>query len=154
MLQDRTTPDGVRRLLVHRGKVYVASTNGAIYRADATGGDFDYFSCFCFFNIQMLRTDRGHLVIADEFSTVARIDLATGQVVAAFSLFGSEIAEVHEGRLLLYYDGGVIPLASAWTGQILGGQWQAPEQVSAMLVVRERGRPTAAPRSGSGLKMP
>jgi hypothetical protein len=45
---------------------------------------------------------------------------------------------VSDGRLLLYYDGGSIPLADAQTGQLLPGGFQSPIAVDAMLVIEER----------------
>ena len=151
-LQTRTTPDGVRVLLAHEGQLYVASTNGAIYRAAADGGEFEYFSCFCFFNLSMLAIDAGQLVAADEFGTVVRIDLATGALLTGFSLFGSRVAGVSDGVLLLYYDGGVIPFANARTGALLPGQFQAPGTVSSLFVLHVPAGPRA--RSRGGLKLP
>ena len=148
VLDTRTTPDGVRVLLAHQGMLYAASTNGAVYRAPAAGGAFDYFSCFCFFNITTMATDAGHLVVADENGTVVRIDLATGNLLTGFSLFGSHVAGMSDGVLLLYYDGGVIPLANSHTGAAMPGHFQAPGTVTSLFVldlptgprVRSRGK--------------
>ncbi|HEX6885723.1 MAG TPA: hypothetical protein VF530_20285 [Planctomycetota bacterium] len=150
----RMPPDGVRVLLLHGGLLYAASTNGALYRAPAGAGEFEYFTCFCFFNIGMLAVDGGQLVLADEFGTVVRFELESGTPVTGFSLFGAQVAGVSDGVLLLYYDGGVIPLASAFTGELLPGQLQAPATVVSLLVLETREGPRTRTRARGTLTPP
>jgi outer membrane protein assembly factor BamB len=148
-LETRQSPGPADALLVHGGFVYVG-TSGAIYRAPAEGGAFEYFTCFCFFGLKMLVVDGGELVAVDQSGIVARIELATGTPTAAFSMGGPVVSGVSDGVLLLYYDGGVIPLASAHTGELLGTTLQAPARFRSLVVIdtpeRRAARPKGTPR--------
>lgn len=154
VLDKRATPDGVRALLLRGDQLFVGSTNGAIHRAAAAGGDFTYFSCFCFFNINRLLADGGDLLVADQFGTVVRIDDQSGELLSGFSLGGLQVASVSEGALLLYYEGGVIPRVNARTGETLPGSFQSPGNVSAVLTLREPHLPRLAQRPRGGLQRP
>lgn len=134
-LEKRAVPGGVRAMLALDGFLFVTSTDSGIYRAPAAGGDFAYFSCFCFFNVQMMAADRGELVVADEFGTVARIDAVTGEVLTAFFLNGAGVLGLSKRALLLYYEGGPIPRVDAVTGAPLPGGFTSPLPVDVMLVI-------------------
>jgi outer membrane protein assembly factor BamB len=140
VLGKRATPDGVRTLLLEGDKLFVGSANGAIYRAEAAEGEFTYFSCFCFFNINRMVMDAGELVVADESGTVVRIDIEDGTLLTGFWLGGQQVAGASRGALLLYYEDGVIPRVDARTGEPLPGSFQSPGEVSALLVLREPGQ--------------
>lgn len=153
VLDKRATPDGVRAMLLRGNSLFIGSTNGAIYRADASGGEFSYFSCFCFFNINRILADGGDLLVADEFGTVVRIDATTGELLWGFSLGGQQVASVSGSALLLYYEGGVIPRVNARTGEPIPGSFQIPgADVTAVLALKNHDGPAKAPRSGTGLK--
>jgi hypothetical protein len=149
VLDTRPVPTSVHALLAHEGFLFAGGTDGAVYRAPLAGGDFGYFTCFCFSTIQAIVVEGADLVITDEFGITARSSLGTGELVTAFWVPPTNVMAVSDGRLLLYYDGGSIPLADAETGQSLPGGFQSPIAVEAMLVIEERPQPKQHPLRGN-----
>jgi hypothetical protein len=144
-LGSRQAPTSVRALLAHEGFVYAGGTDGAIYRAPAGGGDFTYFTCFCFATIRAIVVEAGDLVIVDEFGIAARASAETGALLTAFWVGPTNVMAATGGKLLLYYDGGSIPFADAQTGQPLPGGFHSPIAVDAMLVVPDAPQRRSSP---------
>ncbi len=149
VLDTRTLPTGVNALLVHKGFLLAAGSDGAIYRAKAEQGAFEYFTCFCFFDIRDLTASGGEILAGDGFGTVARIDPASGNIQSVFSV--GQLGSMTAGRdaLLVYY-GPEIPRFNLLTGQQLAGGFTSPIDVGAMLVVRDtppRVRQAPAPQA-------
>lgn len=147
----RSTPDAVRSLVIWNGAIYAGGADDAIYRAPINEGDFTYFSCFCFFQLQDMVIHDGDLVVVDGFGTVARVDATTGAVEAAFSVGSTNSMARTADALLFYYQGsgGAITMTDPQTGQALAGGYTSPIDVQTMLVIRdyraERSRVGAAP---------
>jgi outer membrane protein assembly factor BamB len=151
VIGSRSTPDAVRSLVVWNGALFAAGADAAIYRAPLNEGEFVYFSCFCFFQIQDMLVYEGDLVVVDGFGTVARVDAGTGAIQTAFFV-GSTNSMARRGDAPLFYaqgSGGTITLSNPETGQPLPGGFTSPIDVQAMLVTRdyraERARGGAAP---------
>lgn len=135
VLDWRTIPTSVHALLAHDGFLFVGGGDGALYRAPVASGAFEYFTCFCFSTVRAIVVDAGDLVAVDDSGLAARIDDATGQILTAFLVGATNVMAVSNGRLLLYYDGGTIPMADAQTGQRLPDSFFSPIAVEAMLVI-------------------
>lgn len=145
VLDTRLVPTSVRALLAHDGFLIAGGTDGAIYRAPVAQGDFAYFTCFCFSAIRAIVAEAGDLVVVDEFGLAARVSAETGVVETAFFVGATNVMAASDGALLLYYDGGTIPLVDAQTGQSLPGGFQSPIAVDAMLVLEEAPQGKAPP---------
>lgn len=135
VLDSRLAPTSVHALLAHEGHLLVGGTDGAIYRAPLAAGDFTYFTCFCFSTITAIVEEADDLVIVDEFGIAARVNDETGEVLTAFFVGATNVMAASDGALLLYYDGGTIPLVDAQTGAPLPGGFFSPIAVEAMLVL-------------------
>lgn len=145
VLDGRLVPTSVHALFAHDGFLFAGGADGAIYRAPVAQGDFTYFTCFCFSTIRAIVEDADDLVIVDEFGIAARVSDESGEVLTAFFVGPTNVMAASDGRLLLYYDGGTIPLADAQTGQPLPGGFQSPIAVDAMLVIDERPQQKSPP---------
>ena len=143
----RDAPAGVRALLAHEGYLFAGGADGAIYRAPIASGEFEYFSCFCFFDIQGMLVIDGDLFVVDGFGLLARVDAQTGEILGGFFVGQTNsMAATHE-TLLFYYAGGMIPTFDSQTGQPLPGVFESPADVRAMLVLRD-GPGRTAQRTG------
>lgn len=138
VLGTRTAPAGVRALLARDGFLIAAGADGAIYRAPIAGGDFEYFTCFCFFDVQAMAMAGDAIVVADGFGTVGRIDPDTGDILAAFFVGPTNSMAVADGDLLFYYAAGNIQRFDAQTGAPLPHGYKSPILVETMLVVPDR----------------
>ncbi len=152
VLSSRNTPAGVRALLAHRGSLFVGAADGAIYRAPVAQGEFEYFTCFCLFDIRDILVVGGDLFVADGFGLVARVSDETGEVLSAFFVGETNSMAASGGTLLFYYAGGLIPTFDAQTGEQLPGMFKSPVDVRVMLVIpdgpgRVTRRMTTSPRS-------
>lgn len=135
-LDSRALPSGVAGLLAHRGFLYAAGADSAIYRAPTSGGQFTYFSCFCFFDLQGMAVQEDLLFVVDVFGTTAHIDLATGEIVSAVWVGNTNTLAIQDGDLLVHSGAGVIGRRDMATGQELPGGYQSPIEISAMLVLK------------------
>lgn len=135
LLDWRAIPSGVQALLAHRGFLFAAGADGAVYRAPIDGGLFTYFTCFCFFNIQDLATDGLNLIIADQFGTVGIADLKTGVIHNAFWVGSLNAMVVQDGDLLVHSAGGVIDRRSLQDGSVLPGGYTSPIDINAMHII-------------------
>ena len=133
----RTAPAGVRALLAHDGQLFVGGADGAIYRAPIAGGDFEYFSCFCFFNIEGMVVVDGDLFIVDGFGLLARVDAQTGEILGGFFVGQTNSMAATKETLIFYYAGGMLPTFDAQTGQPLPDMFKSPVDVRTMLVLRD-----------------
>ncbi len=135
----RTAPSGVRAMLAQGGYLFVGGSDGAIYRAPVAQGAFEYFSCFCFFDIQAMVMEGGDLVIADGSGIVARVSDETGEILGAFSVGPTNSMATSDGALLFYYEGGggAITRVDSRTGQPLEGGFTSPINVQVMLVIKD-----------------
>jgi len=140
-LDTRTVPAGVRTLLIHGGRIFAGAADSAVYSAPVEGGAFEYFSCFCFFNIQGMAMLGDLIAIVDEFGTTALVDLE-GNIVNAFSVGTANSLAVLDGELLFYYagSGGTI-----WSfDPAIGGPgtkvFSSPVEVGVMLVLPDAPR--------------
>jgi outer membrane protein assembly factor BamB len=140
VLSSRNAPAGVRALLAHGGFLFAGGSDGAVYRAPVAGGEFEYFTCFCFWNIQAMVMEGGHLVIVDENGIVVRVDVETGQLLTGFFVGQTNSMAATGGKLLFYYAGagGAIPMVDAQTGAALPGGFKSPIDVRTMLVIPEQ----------------
>lgn len=134
----RKAPAGVRALVAHRGFLFVGAADGAIYRAPVSGGEFEYFTCFCLFQIQDIVVIGGDLAIVDSFGTVARVSAETGAITGAFSVGETNSMARLRNTLLFNHASGEIPQVDADTGTPLPGGFQSPIDVQVMLVISDR----------------
>lgn len=143
-IDKRVVPSAVRALLAHGGNLYAGAADTAVYRAPVADGSFEYFSCFCFFNIQDLIEVRGQIAIVDEFGTVAVVG-QSGEILTAFSAGATNSMAELTGDLLFYYQGsgGAITRINPSTGQPHGVGFTSPIGVDVMLVIPEGPRPKA-----------
>jgi len=152
LLAQRPAPAGVRALASLGGDLFVAASDGAIYRAPLAGGDFTYFSCFCFSNLQSLVASGGDLFAADASGVVVRIEGASGALLAAQWTAPMTAMAMSGGDFLVHGGGGVIGRFDGETGQALG-KLESPFDVRAMLVLREA-TPVTRPASAKGAQRP
>jgi hypothetical protein len=138
VLDVRTTPAGVRALLAQGRFLLAATADGAVYRAPLEQGDFGYFTCFCFFEIQAMTMVGSDLFIVDSFGTTARADGRTGELLQVFSVGPTNSMAASRGDLFFYYAGGAIPRFHAATGQPFPQGFTSPIDVRSMLVVPAR----------------
>jgi outer membrane protein assembly factor BamB len=138
LLGARKAPAGVRSLVAHAGFLYVGADDGAIYRAPVASGEFEYFTCFCLFQIQDIVVVGGDLAIVDSFGTVARVSTETGAILTAFSVGETNSMARLRNTLLFYYSSGEIPQVDAETGFPLPGGFESPIDVQVMLVIPDR----------------
>jgi hypothetical protein len=139
VLDARSIPSGVRALLAHGRFLLAAGADGGVYRAPIAGGDFVYFTCFCFFDIQQMVVIGDDLFIVDAFGTVARADGRTGELISAFSVGATNSMAANKGTLLFYYAGagGAITRFDADTGLPLSSGLTSPVDVRVMLTIPE-----------------
>lgn len=135
ILEARVVPGPVSALTAHRGHLF-AAVSGGIYRAPVAGGDFTYFTCFCFFDLRSLTVVDSTLVAADANGTVAHISLVTGEVINAFWIGSLNSMVAESGDLLLHLGNGAIARHSLADGQPMPGGYTSPIAVDAMLVIR------------------
>ena len=133
----RAAPAGVRALLAHAGQLFVGGADGAIYRAPIAGGDFEYFSCFCFFDIEGMVVVDGDIFVVDGFGLLARVDAQTGEILGGFFVGQTNSMAATKETLIFYYAGGMLPTFDAQTGQPLPDMFKSPVDVRAMLVLRD-----------------
>ncbi len=138
VVSSRTAPSGVRALLAHGGFLFAAGADGAVYRAPVGAGEFQYFTCFCFFEIQDMVMIDGDLFIVDSFGLLGRADGETGELVDGFSVGATNSMAATGRTLLFYYEGsGGISEVDSQTGQFLTGGFTTPIDVQVMLVIPE-----------------
>lgn len=142
----RVLPSGVRVLIAHRGFLFAAGGDGAIYRAPVAAGEFAYFTCFCFFDIQGLAAEEDKFVVADASGMIGIVDLASGIITNLIFVPQTNAIALHEGRLLAHVGGGVIRPYYLVDGTVLPGELQSPIAVNAMLVLGEDAPAPLAPR--------
>jgi hypothetical protein len=151
-LDSRALPAAVKALLGHRGYLYVATADSAVYRAPMSGGAFTYFSCFCFSNIQALAAQAERLFVVDAFGTAAHIDLATGDIISGAWVGPTNAVSLQGGDFLVHSGAGVIERRDVDTGEVQPGGFTSPIDIEAMLVLRDDGTPpvlqSRLPRSG------
>jgi hypothetical protein len=136
-LDSRVMPAGVATMLGHRGFLYAGGADGALYRAPMTGGDFTYFTCFCFFDLQAMSVQEDTLFVVDAFGTLAHVDLASGDIEHAVWVGQTNAMAVHDGAFLVHAGAGVIERRDMQTGQVLPGGYTSPVDIGAMLVLPE-----------------
>jgi outer membrane protein assembly factor BamB len=145
---ERVLPAGVRAMVVFGGKIVVATADGAFYRASFEVGQFSYFTCFCFFNVQDMVIADGGLVVVDESGLVGLVRYVDGQILSAFSAGSTNSMAALEGELLFYYAtglGGLITRFDARTGRQLPGTFTTPSSFEVMLVIPDRARVRSQP---------
>ena len=136
VLGSRKVAAGVRALRAHNGFLFAAGADGAIYRAPVNQGDFNYFTCFCFFDIRDMAIIGGDLLVGDGNGIVARVSSHTGDIITAFFVGQMTSMTAIGNALFFYYESNEAPgMVDAMTGEPLGGGWASPIAVNAMLVI-------------------
>lgn len=136
-LDSRAMPAGVNALVGHRGYLYAAGSDGAVYRAQMSGGAFTYFTCFCFFDIKGMAAQGELLYVVDTFGTAGHIDLANGNIISSSWVGPTNAMVLESGDFLLHPGGGLIERRDVDTGQVLPDGYTSPIDITAMLVLRD-----------------
>jgi outer membrane protein assembly factor BamB len=142
-LDQRMAPAAVRALASVHGNLFVAAGDSAIYRAPLDSGEFSYFSCFCFFDLQELVVDGPDLLAADGSGVVIRVDGHEGWLLSGQWTAPMNALAVSSGDYLVHAGGGVIARFDAETGLALG-KLSSPLDVRAMLVVKDPRTPSVS----------
>ena len=136
VLGQRTVPAGVRALRAHNGFLFAAGADGAIYRAPVAQGEFNYFTCFCFFDIRDMAIVGGDLLVGDGNGIIARVSSHTGDIISAFFVGQMTSMTAIGNALFFYYESNEAPgMVDALTGEPLAGGFASPIAVNAMLVI-------------------
>lgn len=148
-LDQRTAPAAVRALATLDGKLFAATFDpnalGAIYSAPLDSGEFTYFSCFCYFDLQELVVDGDDLLAADGSGLIVRVDGTTGAVLDAQWTAPLNAMAVNQSYYLVHVGGGVIGRFDALGTPL--GTLLSPFDVRALIVVKDPPRPTVAPKA-------
>lgn len=86
------SPVEVRAMVTDGQYLYVAGSEGSVYRASITSGKFSYFACVCLGPINSLVIREGEILAGDERGVVMRFNQTTGEVLGAFSVEGDNSA--------------------------------------------------------------
>jgi hypothetical protein len=138
VLDVRLAPAGVRGLVVHDGNLIASTSDGALWRAPQSGGDFQYFTCFCLGAAKNMVGVGDDFFIMDDWGNVVRVDASSGAIVNGFWAGDASSMAASRTELFFYYDTpGTVARFDPQTGLQLPGKVTSPIAVNAMLVVPE-----------------